>query len=170
MRLLFASRMREKHICHAGRIDLDQCRSRDPWLLRPRQSFAGGRVPRGGSIRGGKKSRRWIIMHSSASSRPRVRRRLTMDRFQATLRHSLPVGAILFPRSALPPHPARADDIGANQSELIQRLLPTVVNIAVTKDEPLDRSADAAAPALRRTPHQTSGPTWVLASSSISQG
>ena len=32
--------------------------------------------------------------------------------------------------------PARADDIGANKSELIRSLLPTVVNVSVRKDEP----------------------------------
>ena len=74
-----------------------------------------------------------------------------MDQSQAALRHFISAGVILFPLVCSPPHPARADDIGANQSELIQRLLPTVVNILVTKDEPLDVSAaapaDAAAPA-----------------------
>ena len=34
------------------------------------------------------------------------------------------------------PAPARAEDIGANQSDLIRGLLPTVVNISVRKDEP----------------------------------
>ena len=44
--------------------------------------------------------------------------------------------------------PSRADDVGANKSELIRGLLPTVVNISVRKDEPPSpAAADVAAPA-----------------------
>jgi serine protease Do len=44
--------------------------------------------------------------------------------------------------------PARAEDVGANRSELIRSLLPTVVNVSVQKDEPAPTppSVNATAP------------------------
>lgn len=43
--------------------------------------------------------------------------------------------------------PARADDVGASRAEVIQNLLPTVVNISVKKQEAADPAASAVADA-----------------------
>ena len=53
--------------------------------------------------------------------------------------------------------PVRADDIAGNKSELIRSVLPTVVNITVRKEEPVNAaapdSADAAVPAADTGPN-----------------
>jgi serine protease Do len=65
---------------------------------------------------------------------------MTMDRCQASLRQLLSAAAVAVVTTwaaAFPwPAPALAQETGANQSELIRGLLPTVVNISVRKDEP----------------------------------
>lgn len=47
--------------------------------------------------------------------------------------------------------PAAADDIGANRSDLIKSLLPTVVNVTVRKDEPPANASPVAADAATST-------------------
>jgi serine protease Do len=58
-----------------------------------------------------------------------------MDRCQTALRQFLSAAAIAAMVLCTAAFPAHADDVGITQSELIQRLLPTVVNIAVHKVE-----------------------------------
>lgn len=55
--------------------------------------------------------------------------------------------------------PVFADDLGANKSDLVKGLLPTVVNVSVRKDEPAAPpvTADAAAPVPAPTPDAGSG-------------
>ena len=57
-----------------------------------------------------------------------------MGKHQADLRQVFSAAAITLMMAAASA-PAVADDVGATQSELIHRLLPTVVNIAVKKNE-----------------------------------
>jgi serine protease Do len=59
-----------------------------------------------------------------------------MGRFQASFRLFPPVAAIVAVLAGAAVCPGRADDVGANKSELIRGLLPTVVNISVQKVEP----------------------------------
>jgi serine protease Do len=71
-----------------------------------------------------------------------------MDRCQASLRQFFSVAAIMVVVSWTVVSPALADDVGANKSELIRAVLPTVVNISVKKDEPPSPpTASASAPA-----------------------
>ncbi len=73
---------------------------------------------------------------------------MNMDWCRTSLRHVLSVAAVL---AVVAGPAALADDIGANKSELIQSLLPTVVNISVRKEEPAAPAsalvASAATPA-----------------------
>jgi serine protease Do len=83
-----------------------------------------------------------------------------MDRPQTPLRQLLSAAAITITLACtaawLPLTPARADDAGPNQSELIRGLLPTVVNISVQKNEPspapVTAEAGAAAPTSDASP------------------
>jgi serine protease Do len=59
-----------------------------------------------------------------------------MDRCQTSLRQVLSAAAILVVMSWTASFPVLADDVGANKSDLIRGVLPTVVNISVRKDEP----------------------------------
>lgn len=71
-----------------------------------------------------------------------------MDRRLTRLQQFLLAAAIVAAVAWTAVCPAIADDIGANQSELIRGLLPTVVNISVRKDEPpapTPPAADASA-------------------------
>jgi serine protease Do len=73
-----------------------------------------------------------------------------MDRCQASVRRFFSATAIIVAVSWTAAFPAFADDVGANKSDLIRAVLPTVVNISVKKDEPPSppvASASAAVPA-----------------------
>jgi serine protease Do len=70
---------------------------------------------------------------------------MTMDRCPAALRQFLSAAAITILMAWTAAAPALAQNPSASQSELIRGLLPTVVNIAVKKNEP--PAADVAAAA-----------------------
>lgn len=68
--------------------------------------------------------------------------------------HQILAGAAVLLTLALSAVPAFADDMASSQADLIRGLLPTVVNISVTKDEPATPAvtAEVAAPAPAPTP------------------
>jgi serine protease Do len=72
---------------------------------------------------------------------------MTMDRSRVFFRHFLSAAAIIVVAFWTSAYPVLADDVGANKSELIRGLLPTVVNISVRKDEAskLPSTAEAGA-------------------------
>ncbi|HEY0182464.1 MAG TPA: trypsin-like peptidase domain-containing protein [Rhodopila sp.] len=83
-----------------------------------------------------------------------------MDRCNAALRPVLSAAAIVLVMGWATISPTFADDIGANKSELIQGLLPTVVNISVRKAETatppaVNAGADATTPSTSAPPPAT---------------
>jgi S1-C subfamily serine protease len=88
-----------------------------------------------------------------------------MSRHQACFRERLAVILIAILMVGAAVFPARADDVGTNESQIIHRLLPTVVNIAVQKVEainpPSATTAVANAPAVGSTKLVPEGPTTV---------
>jgi serine protease Do len=81
---------------------------------------------------------------------------MTMARSPVSLRQFFAAAAIAMAlacsAAVVPLAPAFADDIGANKSDLIRGLLPTVVNISVRKDEPAPPSTTEAAGATPSPP------------------
>lgn len=72
-----------------------------------------------------------------------------MDRRQASLRHALAIAAIMIVGALTAASSAFADDMGTDKAQLLHRLLPTVVNISVRKDETAGSASAAAANAAR---------------------
>jgi serine protease Do len=77
---------------------------------------------------------------------------MTIPRRQARLRQLLHAATILFVVVCATALPVRAEDAGASKSELIHRLLPTVVNITVRKEEPASPGTPLEAGAAVPTP------------------
>lgn len=67
-----------------------------------------------------------------------------MDRTRVPFRQFLSATAIVIVLVWSTAFPAWADDLGASKSDLIRSLLPTVVNISVSKDEPATPSTTEA--------------------------
>ena len=88
-----------------------------------------------------------------------------MNRHQACLRQLLAAAMITLLMAGGMVVPARADDVSANESQIIHRLLPTVVNIAVKKVElvkpPSATVAAADAPVEASAKLKAAGPTVV---------
>jgi serine protease Do len=92
-----------------------------------------------------------------------------MNRHQASLRQLLAVAMIALLMAGGVVFSARADDVGTNESQIIHRLLPTVVNIHVEKAELVkppsamvaNASATASAAAARPAKLAPEGPTVV---------
>ena len=84
-----------------------------------------------------------------------LQRTMTRGRCQALLRRFLSTAAVAGMVTWTAVLPALADDTGANKSELIRSLLPTVVNISVRKDEvtsPVAAAAGATMPTADASP------------------
>jgi serine protease Do len=86
---------------------------------------------------------------------------MAMNRCQAPLRKLTSAVAIMFVVILTAGLPARADDAGANKPELIQSVLPAVVNVTVRKDEVTDPSSAVAGAAMPQTDPGTNIKTYV---------
>jgi serine protease Do len=88
-----------------------------------------------------------------------------MSRHQVSFHQLLAVTAIAILMAGATVFPARADDVSTNESQIIHRLLPTVVNIAVQKVEaikpPAATTAVADAPDAGSAKLVPEGPTTV---------
>ena len=73
--------------------------------------------------------------NGACHDRPFSRHMTRLGGCRIRLRRAFAAAAVIAVMGAATMAPARADDLGANKSELIRSLLPTVVNISVRKEE-----------------------------------
>jgi serine protease Do len=77
---------------------------------------------------------------------------MTMDKCRAALRLFFSAAAIMLMMGGAASTPALSEGVGPNQAELIRGLLPTVVNIAVKKNEPPAPDVSSANASASATP------------------